>query len=76
MGKDKDPRAEDGKKKSSNGGGARWQEQNGGESVGGKDGGTTKVKTAVFPPLRFISRGRALRGARPARINCRESFPR
>jgi hypothetical protein len=30
-----------------------------------------KVKTAVFPLARFISRGRALRSARPARINCR-----
>jgi hypothetical protein len=30
-------------------------------------------KPLFFPPLRFISRGRALRGGRPARINCRES---
>jgi hypothetical protein len=29
-----------------------------------------KVKPAVFPLARFISRGRALRSARPARINC------
>jgi hypothetical protein len=44
-----DPRAEDKKKKkSSNGEGARWQEQNEGESAGGKNGGATKVKTAVF----------------------------
>jgi hypothetical protein len=33
-----------------------------------------KVKTAVFPLLKFIRRGRALRSARPARINCREIF--
>jgi hypothetical protein len=33
-----------------------------------------KVKTAVFPLARFISRGRALRSARPARINCRGSL--
>jgi hypothetical protein len=33
-----------------------------------------KVKTAVFPLLRFIRRGRALRSARPARINCRGIF--
>jgi hypothetical protein len=33
-----------------------------------------KVKTAVFPLLRFISRERALRSARPARINCRGIF--
>jgi hypothetical protein len=30
-----------------------------------------KVKTVVCPLTRFISRGRALRSARPARINCR-----
>jgi hypothetical protein len=30
-----------------------------------------KVKTAVSPLIRFISRGRALQSARPARINCR-----
>jgi hypothetical protein len=33
-----------------------------------------KVKTAVFPLARFISRGRALRSARPTRINCRGSL--
>jgi hypothetical protein len=30
-----------------------------------------KVKTVVTPLARFISRGRALRSACPARINCR-----
>jgi hypothetical protein len=30
-----------------------------------------KVKTTIFPFARFISHGRALRSARPARINCR-----
>jgi hypothetical protein len=30
-------------------------------------------KPSLPPPLRFISRGRALRGGCPARINCRES---
>jgi hypothetical protein len=30
-----------------------------------------KVKTAIFPLARFISCGRALRSARPARINYR-----
>jgi hypothetical protein len=30
-----------------------------------------KVKTTIFPLTRFISRGRALRSARPACINCR-----
>jgi hypothetical protein len=30
-----------------------------------------KVKTAVFPLARFISRGRSLRSARPTHINCR-----
>jgi hypothetical protein len=30
-----------------------------------------KVKTTVSPLARFISRGRALRSTRPARINCR-----
>jgi hypothetical protein len=33
-----------------------------------------KVKTTVFPLLRFISCGRALRGGRPARINCKGIF--
>jgi hypothetical protein len=43
MRKDKGPRVEDKKKrKSSNGEGARWQEQNEGESVGGKNGGTLR----------------------------------
>jgi hypothetical protein len=34
-----------------------------------------KVKTAVFPLAKYISRGRALRSARPARINCRGNLP-
>jgi hypothetical protein len=33
-----------------------------------------KVKPPFSPLLRFISRGRALRSARPARINCRGSL--
>jgi hypothetical protein len=35
-----------------------------------------KVKTTVSLLFRFISRGRALRSARPARINCRGIFSR
>jgi hypothetical protein len=43
MRKTRDAGAEDKKKtKSSNGEGARWQEQNEGESAGGKDGGTLR----------------------------------
>jgi hypothetical protein len=42
MEKDKGPRAEDGKKKSPDDEGARWQEQNEGESAGGKNGGTLR----------------------------------
>jgi hypothetical protein len=34
-----------------------------------------KVKTALSPPIGFIGRGRALRSARPARINCRWNIP-
>jgi hypothetical protein len=34
-----------------------------------------KVKTALSPPIGFIGRRRALRSARPARINCRWNIP-
>jgi hypothetical protein len=34
-----------------------------------------KVKTAHSPPIGFIGRGRALRSARPARINCSWNIP-
>jgi hypothetical protein len=34
-----------------------------------------KVKTVRSPPIGFIGRRRALRSARPARINCRWNIP-
>jgi hypothetical protein len=34
-----------------------------------------KVKTALSPPIGFIGRRRAVRSARPARINCRRNIP-